>query len=144
MDGKAVLDRLEHYITPSAATNVGARWPPPSCHPSTRKAILEMVMLWLYGPAGCGKSAVAQSLAERRIEILRLGAAFFFSCSNSINKPETVFPALAYQLASHCPEYKTIWISLLTNEPLLLTKAQPVQFNKLIVEPFLRLQDVRE
>jgi len=47
-------------------------------HPSTRVAVLEHIMswildlqkirffMWLYGPAGAGKSAIAQSIAATR------------------------------------------------------------------------------
>ncbi|KXN84396.1 hypothetical protein AN958_12655 [Leucoagaricus sp. SymC.cos] len=156
MGGNTALDRLERYIMAEAAADSSARWPPPACHPGTRKTILEMLMkwsndperqwkmFWLYGSAGCGKSAVAQTFAEMCIENGRLGAAFFFSRANKRHKPETVIPTIAYQLASYCLEYKAILLSLLSDKPDLLTKSSPVQFTKLIIEPFLRLRSIQQ
>jgi adenylylsulfate kinase-like enzyme len=45
-------------------------------------------MFWLSGPAGTGKSAVAQTFAEKSLEQDRLGAAYFFFRLSSRNNPE--------------------------------------------------------
>ncbi|KAF9443367.1 hypothetical protein P691DRAFT_416983 [Macrolepiota fuliginosa MF-IS2] len=121
--GKPALEHLEPYTEPGAAMDSSARDPPPKCHPGTRLRISgkleawldalerEWNMMWLHGPAGTGKSAVAQTFAEHCSERGRLGAAFFFSRSNDRNNLETVIPTLAYQLAVHCRSYN----SALTN-----------------------------
>ncbi|KAJ3573775.1 hypothetical protein NP233_g2209 [Leucocoprinus birnbaumii] len=151
-NGNAALQRLAPHTDPDAAADSSARWPPPSCHPGTRITIGNTLMnwlsnpgrqwnfIWLYGSAGCGKSAVAQTFADKCVDLERLGAAFFFSRPNKRNDPKTVVPSLAYQLATHCPEYKTIITSRLADDPQLLSKAIPVQFRKLIIEPFTYLQ----
>ncbi|KAJ3567722.1 hypothetical protein NP233_g6177 [Leucocoprinus birnbaumii] len=150
--GNTVLNHLIPYTNPDAAVDSSARWPPPSCHPGTRSTICtklvswlydvnrEWKFLWLWGSAGCGKSAVAQTFAEKCLELGRLGASFFFSRPNKRNDPKTVVPTLAYQLATHCPAYKAILTSRLSDDPQLLTKAIPVQFKKLVIEPFSELQ----
>ncbi|KAJ3576878.1 hypothetical protein NP233_g109 [Leucocoprinus birnbaumii] len=150
--GNTVLQHLSSHTNPDAAADSSARWPPPSCHPGTRLSIINTLMnwlddvgrqwpfIWLYGSAGCGKSAVAQTFADRCLEMGRLGASFFFSRPNNRNDPKTVVPTLAYQLATHCPEYKVIITTRLAEDPQLLDKAIPVQFKKLIVEPFSYLQ----
>jgi hypothetical protein len=97
-------------------------------------------MIWIYGPAGCGKSAVAQTFAERCADVGRLGAAFFFSRPNKRNDPKTVIPTIAYQLSVHCADYKAVLTSRLADDPQLLSKALSVQFKKLIVEPLTYLQ----
>ncbi|KAF8160412.1 hypothetical protein BJ912DRAFT_805717, partial [Pholiota molesta] len=69
---------LQMASAPSAFHNSSARFDPPKCHPNTRVAVLEYFMgwifgsndsealiLWLYGPAGSGKSAILQTIAER-------------------------------------------------------------------------------
>uniref|UniRef100_A0A0W0GAU3 Nephrocystin 3-like N-terminal domain-containing protein n=1 Tax=Moniliophthora roreri TaxID=221103 RepID=A0A0W0GAU3_MONRR len=52
------------------------RYPAPQCHPDTREKILGLLLdwtrgashsdriFWLYGPAGAGKSAISQTIAE--------------------------------------------------------------------------------
>ncbi len=76
-------------MTPGADVDSSARYPPPQCHPGTREWLTKKIeewlfdeqrkwdLLWLYGPAGVGKSAVAQTIAEYSLENGRLGAAFF-------------------------------------------------------------------
>ncbi|KAF8961812.1 hypothetical protein BDZ97DRAFT_1663668, partial [Flammula alnicola] len=56
--------------------NSDERFDPPKCHPGTRVAVIKRIMdwvesleisypmLWLHGPAGAGKSAIAQMIAE--------------------------------------------------------------------------------
>ncbi|KAJ3569474.1 hypothetical protein NP233_g5025 [Leucocoprinus birnbaumii] len=153
--GRSIMDILHPYTNPDAAMDSSARDPPPKCHPGTRVHILEQLdewlvnpsrehkMLWLYGPAGSGKSAVAQTFVELCAERDRLGATFFFSRPNHRDKPETVIPSLAYQLAFYCSEYKSIIAQTIMDDPHLLRKAMHVQFKRLIVEPFSRLQAER-
>ncbi|KAF9444096.1 hypothetical protein P691DRAFT_736993 [Macrolepiota fuliginosa MF-IS2] len=152
LKSSAALEHLAPYTEPGAAVDSGARDPPPKCHPGTRLKILgklttwldtlerEWNMMWLHGPAGTGKSAVAQTFAEHCSETGRLGAAFFFSRPNDRNTPETVIPTLAYQLAIHCRSYNSALTNQLTGDPQLLKKAPRVQLRKLIIEPFLFLQ----
>ncbi|KAJ3573772.1 hypothetical protein NP233_g2218 [Leucocoprinus birnbaumii] len=148
-----VLHHLAPHTNPDAAVDSSARWPPPSCHPGTRITIGNTLMswvensgthdcsmIWLYGSAGCGKSAVAQTFAEKCVSLKRLGAAYFFSRPNKRNDPKTVIPTIAYQLALHCPDYKAVITSRLADDPQLLSKAIPVQFRELIITPFSQLQ----
>ncbi len=97
-------------------------------------------MIWLHGPAGTGKSAVAQTFAEHCAASGRLGASFFFSRSNGRDHPNTVIPTLAYQLAVCHPEYKSLLTIQLAGDPQLLRKARHIQFKRLIIEPFSQLQ----
>ncbi len=98
-------------------------------------------MIWLYGPAGTGKSALAQTFAERCAEIGRLGASFFFSRPNDRSDPDTVIPSLVYHLAVCNTEYRSLVAAQLANDPeLLRKKARRTQFKKLVVEPLSQLQ----
>lgn len=89
------MDRLVDATSLGARYNSGDRFDPPKCHPNTRTAILQQLMdwfignfgvekfiHWLYGPAGAGKSAIAQTFAERCAEIDAFLASFFFSRSD--------------------------------------------------------------
>lgn len=128
------------------------RDPPPSCHPGTREEIQNDLaawfddperqwnMIWLTGPAGTGKSAVAQTFAELCVAKSRLGAAFFFSRPNERDKPNTVIPTLAYQLATYLPDYRLILTERIAYDPTILKKTPRAQFMRLIIEPFSTLQ----
>ncbi|KAJ7899395.1 hypothetical protein B0H13DRAFT_1481802, partial [Mycena leptocephala] len=68
--------------------NSAQRYPQPKCHRETRTEMLENLwnwthnlrnrIIWLYGPAGAGKSAIAQSLCLKLEAEGCLGGAFFF------------------------------------------------------------------
>ncbi|EKM83179.1 hypothetical protein AGABI1DRAFT_89766 [Agaricus bisporus var. burnettii JB137-S8] len=144
------LDRLLPYTCPDAAVDSSARDPPPRCHPGTRQRILDTLndwlinhlwkIFWLSGPAGTGKSAIAQTFAEICLEQGRLGAAYFFFRSSGRNDPRTVIPTLAYQLAVNVPDYGNLLGHAIALDPSIFQKTPRVQLRKLIVEPFTRLQ----
>ncbi|KAJ3556572.1 hypothetical protein NP233_g11945 [Leucocoprinus birnbaumii] len=150
--GTSVMGIIYPFIDPNAALDSSARDPPPRCHPGTRVHINEDLiawlnspdrgfdMRWLCGPAGTGKSAIAQTFAEVCFELGRLGAAFFFSRPNGRDKSKTVIPSLVYQLCLHCPAYKVIVIEIIVNDPQLLQKAVGIQFKRLLIEPFVQLK----
>ncbi len=101
-------------------------------------------MIWLSGPAGTGKSAVAQTFAERCAEVGRLGASFFFSRPNDRSDPDTVIPSLVYNLAVCNSNYKSLVAAQLANDPeILRKKTRRTQFKKLIVAPLSQLQTQR-
>jgi hypothetical protein len=100
----------------------------------------EWKMLWVRGFAGTGKSAVAQSFADSCDEEGIFGASYFFFRAAGRNKPDTVVPTLVYQLAINVPEYQSFIEHRLAKNPFLLENSLPVQFRKLIVEPFAVLQ----
>jgi hypothetical protein len=92
--------------------------------------------IWLEGPAGTGKTAVAQTFAEWCFEQGCLGAAFFFSRPNGRNKFETVIPTIAYQLAKQLPAYERHLVRIIVHDPTILETTPRTQFKKLIIEPF--------
>jgi hypothetical protein len=148
-----VIDRLLSYICEGASVDSSNRVPPPRCHQGTREKIRDLLIqwlesqlrqwkiIWLYGPAGTGKSAVAQTFAEHCADHGRLGAAFFFSRANGRNDPKTVVPTIAYQLGVTCVEYKAIISEVIANDILVFKKSARAQFTDLIAGPFLRLKN---
>jgi hypothetical protein len=97
-------------------------------------------MFWLSGPAGTGKSAVAQTFAEVCLEQGRLGAAYFFFRSSGRDNPQTVIPSLAYQLAVNVPDYCNLLGHAIARDPSIFLKTLRIQLWRLIVEPFTLLQ----
>ncbi|KXN85224.1 hypothetical protein AN958_11499 [Leucoagaricus sp. SymC.cos] len=148
--GDSVLAMINHKLVAGAFVDSGDRDPPPRCHPATRRKFMQILhewlddterswqFIWLSGPAGVGKSAVAQSFAEYCIERGRLGAAFFFSKLQARDRAAGLIPTIAYQLALRHPGYEMVISEIISRDPSLLDKNLRVQFRKLIAEPFSR------
>ncbi len=97
-----------------------------------------MPIYWMTGPAGVGKSAIAQTCAEILKEMKHLGAAFFFSVGGR-NKPEKFFPSIAYQLSTIHPPYRDLLESTIRNDKTLVKKVLSSQFRYLIDDPLREL-----
>lgn len=145
------LGQLLARSTPDAFHDSSARYPPPLCHPGTREDHINQIIqwsttenypasqvLWLKGPAGVGKSAIAQTCAERLGK--KLGAAFFFSRSNSRDDSTRLFTSVAYQVAMRCKPYGDFLDKLVHRNPTLVEKSMPSQFQELLVAPIEVLQ----
>jgi len=100
------------------------------------------VILWFYGPAGAGKSAIAHKIAERcDLEKLLL-ASFFFSRSDPArNNSKSLIPTIAYQIAIKIPGTREKIVAAIEQDPLILNLSMEAQILALIVEP---LQDSLE
>ncbi len=62
------------------------------------------VIMWLYGPAGAGKSAILQTIAEKCTVLDILLASFFFSRSDGTrNHPDSLVATIAYQIRAEDP-----------------------------------------
>jgi hypothetical protein len=143
------LGELARHVSPGAFHDSSVRYPPPKCHAGTRKHILESItnwietntstsrILWLYGSAGVGKSAIAQTIAEHCLTNDRLGAAFFFSRGDSErNNVNRLFPTLAWQLLSSISNIEAHISTSMKKDPFLPTRSIETQFEQLIASPF--------
>src|SRR5258708_28692611 len=87
-------------------------------HPGTRERVLSQIkawidnlnaterILWLHGPAGVGKSAIAQTIT-RSYTTEKVPANFFFFHSDSDrNNGNRLFTTLAWQFTSSIPDIK--------------------------------------
>ena len=109
-----------------AAYNSRDRNPAPRCLAGTWKEVLDKIekwvragsegtsILWLHGPAGAGKSAIAQTVAETCAERGELAASFFFArIVAGRNALKYLFPTIAAQIAlwrwDLSPKYKLIF-----------------------------------
>ena len=95
-------------------------------------------MYWMRGPAGVGKSAIAQTCAEKLKESGHLGAAFFFTVNKHSN-PSHLFTTIAYQLATMLPDYRASIDERISRDKTLVKKKIPSQFKSLFVEPIKEL-----
>jgi hypothetical protein len=145
---------LLHRATAAAAFhNSTERFDPPKCHPNTRLAVLSEIMrwikwegdlntfvLWVYGPAGAGKSAIAQTIAEMCEGEMILLASFFFSRSDpSRSNVKPLIATIAYQIALNLPGVRDAVLMAVERDPLIFSKSLIVQFKSLIVEPLQQL-----
>jgi hypothetical protein len=93
-------------------------------------------ILWLYGPAGSGKSAIAQSFCQKLKEEGRLGGSFFFQRGHSSRgNAKKLFPTIAYQLALLLPELKHHISQIIENDPAIVDRSLSTQLEELIIKP---------
>ncbi|KAJ3576566.1 hypothetical protein NP233_g358 [Leucocoprinus birnbaumii] len=142
-----ILDILSGRRVLDAEVDASGRIYAPRCHPGTRKELRERLikwildenrsqtLVWLVGPAGAGKSAVAQTFAEYCQSIQQLGASFFFSRLEGRVSTNGLVATIVYQLAIQYPDYQTEIVHILSRDRSILDKTLPIQFNKLIIEP---------
>ncbi|KAF9474345.1 hypothetical protein BDN70DRAFT_997096 [Pholiota conissans] len=152
-NAQSAFDKLKDASAPSALYDSSARFDPPKCHPNTRVTILEYLIgwifvhndsealiMWLYGPAGAGKSAILQTIAERCAEKNNLLASFFFGRSDPTrNHIKPLIPTIACQIAIGIPELKPYVEGAIDRDPFLLDKSLATQFQLLIVAPLQAL-----
>ncbi|KAJ3515592.1 hypothetical protein NLJ89_g1660 [Agrocybe chaxingu] len=145
---QARLDKLHSRIAEGAMHNSGERFDPPRCYPGTREAILKRLfdwfldndrdgfMSWLFGPAGAGKSAVMQEIAERLYERGLLIASFFFSRTSALrNDEKCLVPTIAYQLAIAIPSTRPYIEQAIESNLAVLSSSLENQLQKLVIEP---------
>ncbi|KAF9440025.1 hypothetical protein P691DRAFT_740246 [Macrolepiota fuliginosa MF-IS2] len=138
-------DMLRHAL-PGARYNSLARDPPPRCLPGTRVHILEDIdtrirdkdarIIWLRGPAGSGKSAIMQTLAEVQSSRTVL-ATLFLSRDHECNDPKKILISLAYSFAILNPTYCQLIEERINLDPDFLSLCMDEQFKCLFVEPFM-------
>ncbi|KAJ7752614.1 hypothetical protein B0H16DRAFT_1723543 [Mycena metata] len=143
------LHLLHSAIAFGASYDSAERYPPPRCHPQTRKAVFEIIlawtnnaqhgppMLWVNGGAGSGKTAISQTVAEYCAQSGQLGATFFFSHGKGdLSDGRLLFPTIAYKLARSIPALRVPLSRAIHSNPSILSHSLEVQVQKLIVEPF--------
>ncbi|KZP27184.1 hypothetical protein FIBSPDRAFT_948818 [Athelia psychrophila] len=124
----------------------------PCCLPGTRRDVVDEILgwasnpsqgdsdnvLWLYGPAGTGKSAVAATVANHFSEMGRLGAFVGFDrASPEQGRPSTAVKSLARQLAEYDGRLRTSITQTINDGPKasVLRASLSDKFDRLIVKP---------
>ena len=143
-------------VSLGAIHDSGERFPPPNCHPDTRKAVRQIILdwihdensvssfFWLYGPAGAGKTAILQAIAEFLCSPSEsdqnFGGSFFFSRGKQgRDQGHFLFSTIAYQLALNVPGLRQHVNRIMESNPTLLSKSMILQLRTLIVDAFHQL-----
>lgn len=138
------MENFARYIIPGAAYDSSARFPPPRCHAGTRLETVRRArsffnaskrkkrLLWIVGPAGVGKSAIMQTVAETSPN---LGASLFFTV-NLRDDPSKFATTLAYQISVHHLTYRENLRAQVTRDSTLLEKSITAQFEAFFIHPF--------
>jgi hypothetical protein len=141
---------LEEFVSFNALHDSPVQDPDRQCHPETRRAVLKRLrdwienvkpdatepIFWLHGPAGVGKSAIAQTIARSCSQDDVPATFFFYRADPTRNDGNRLFTTLAWQLALSIPNLKIHIINSLKERPDLPRKDVETQFQKLIVKPF--------
>ena len=100
----------------------------------------ETLVMWLYGDAGAGKSAIAQTLAERLGGLL-LGS-FFFSRNDSKRATHaSLMATIAIQAATAVPDLKNLIATAVEQDPTIFEKKLETQLTSLLIEPINTLNN---
>ena len=130
--------------------NSKERFDAPKCHKDTRMAVLKDIsgwisdesresrILWLTAPAGSGKSAILQEIAERFDKSGGLAASFFFSrIADKRNNETHVIATIAFQLVRSIPSTQPFIEQAIKRDPSLFDKVLLHQMRCLVVEPLV-------
>jgi len=142
------------WVAAGAFHNSNELYDAPKCHPHTRVAVLDDIMkwvnesegkddfiMWLFGPAGAGKSAIAKKIAELAAEKKLLIGTFFFSRTSSTrHTQDKLIPSLAYQMAQSVPSTRAHIEDAIERDPAIFHKNLQTQIDTLLVEPFRSAQ----
>ena len=94
----------------------------------------ETLVMWLYGDAGAGKSAIAQTLAER-LEVLLLGSFFFSRNDGKRSTHRSLVATIAIQAATAVPGLKKLITTAVERDPTIFEKKLEIQLSSLLIEP---------
>ncbi|PPQ91078.1 hypothetical protein CVT25_014711 [Psilocybe cyanescens] len=153
---KGGFEHLQEHVAHGAFHDSSERFDPPKCHHNTRVAIIkritdwisglnedtrEALIMWLYGAAGAGKSAIAQTIAEILDgQHFVLASFFFWRDDPQRGTAKLLVTTLAYQLAVKLPPVFRERLGLaFENDPLITTRSLDAQFKTLVREPLLEL-----
>lgn len=148
---------LQDHIAAGAMHTSDDRCDAPKCHPETRVAVQADIMswiahgdggdssqskkiMWVTGPAGTGKTAIAGSIAQGCQERGLLAGSFFFSSFSGDAKRRSkryLVPTLAYQITRHAC-FKDVEESValaIKHDPAIFDQQLKDQLEALILKP---------
>ncbi|KAF8968351.1 hypothetical protein BDZ97DRAFT_430369 [Flammula alnicola] len=149
------LDALYQRSAFGALLDSNERFDPPKCDSDTRIAILQTMIdwimggdeassiLWLHGSAGSGKSALAQSIAEKCRREEELAATFFFSrnaLTSSRSDGNMLIATLAYQLTLTFPRTHPHIKKCIQKDLSIFDRTIDTQMENLITKPIKKIR----
>ena len=100
-------------------------------------------IFWLSGMAGTGKSTIARTIAQSFAEAGQLGASFFFKKGEGERgNASRFFTTIATDLVAREPGMLPVIRSALDSDAGIAERALKDQFEKLVLEPLLGIQQV--
>ncbi|KAF8647202.1 hypothetical protein AX16_006855 [Volvariella volvacea WC 439] len=154
-----MLDELNKLVVHDAMHTGNVRGDDESlgCDPDTRQEIVENLIswisspnrshsiLWLKGPAGIGKSAIAKTTAdtlEDQPRAIVAGSFFFFQNDPHRNNLKGLIPTLVHRLRISLAEVgKQIDMAISTN-PGILHMSLEEQWKRLIIQPVKAISSI--
>ncbi|KAF5329728.1 hypothetical protein D9619_009482 [Psilocybe cf. subviscida] len=144
------LEILYKSVAPNAILNSGGRADEVRCHPGTREEVIDVVeksmdaphfnnprILWLSGPAGAGKTAIMQTIAERcKDRGVPHANFFFFRPDGSRNTAAALVATVIHQFIQLYPPVGDIVAAAVGSNPLIFQMDVQEQFEKLMHLPF--------
>ncbi|TEB33924.1 hypothetical protein FA13DRAFT_1773002 [Coprinellus micaceus] len=150
------LDHLHSNIAAEAIHNSDERCDAPKCHPETRIAVQEDILswitsgdddeepkriMWLSGPAGAGKTAIAGSVAETCEDMGLLAGSFFFSSfsgSEARHSKRCLITTLVYCMLQHdaLQALRGPILTTIERDPSIFRKRLRDQCKALLLKPF--------
>ncbi|KAF5314347.1 hypothetical protein D9619_011968 [Psilocybe cf. subviscida] len=136
-----------------APYDAAAREDVPKCQEHTRVAITEGIhkwansqepgghpLMWMYGPAGSGKTTIMQTVAETFDKEGSLATSFFFSrlSPKRPREKENFVITMAHQLSLCIPALQQPLADTLS-DPSIITKSLTKQLDSLIINPLKTL-----
>jgi hypothetical protein len=143
---------LRQHCALGALLDSKERFDPPQCAPETRVAIIKDIIdwvednkqpsssiLWLHGPAGTGKSAIAQTVAQNCKDNGLLVSSHFFSRTSLSSERidgDRVIPTLTLQLLQTFPAIKRHIEGAIRKDAGIFDKLRSVQMEELVIRPW--------
>jgi hypothetical protein len=122
------------------------------CLQGTRTELLQEIMewatspssrsiFWLKGMAGTGKSTICRTVARSLKDTNHLGASFFFKRGEGDRgNAKKFFPTLIRQLVLWSSDLRPSVQKALNDDPSITSKSLREQFEKLLLQPLLSLE----
>ncbi|KAF5324315.1 hypothetical protein D9619_011296 [Psilocybe cf. subviscida] len=143
------LDALYRRVAPNAILNAGGRADEVRCYPGTRKEVISRIerwrdeqdslvapIFWLSGPAGAGKTAIVQTVAEScNTQGVPQANFFFFRADGSRNTASALVATLLHQVLQLYPSVRENVATILDDNPLIFDTVLAVQLTQLIISP---------
>jgi hypothetical protein len=120
-----------------------------TCLPDTRQNVITAIknwagggedhpICWLNGPAGFGKSAIAQTIAQLYDVKRQLAGSFFFRRGEGQrSKIDRLIPTLSFQLSIAISATKRYIQRAVRSEPHITRQSLQYQFQKLMIDPII-------